>query len=154
MEAGLFSIHTGGVYLQYKGNICNRAFKCGSELPEYVALILRNGGSQSPDRWLREPRNNQQDFDHRSTYALIQDYIEKTEEDSRPLLLFLFGFAPSVEIEGHLYSVNEKPHPIGPLRKACFKLFPELVQYLYDNDCIPDTEIKSLFQFLCSFSKN
>ena len=53
-------IHTNGVYQQYKGNICNRAFKCGSELPEYVALILRNGGSQSPDRWLRELRNNQQ----------------------------------------------------------------------------------------------
>ena len=51
-------IHTNGVYQQYKGNICNRAFKCGSELPEYVALILRNGGSQSPDRWLRELRNN------------------------------------------------------------------------------------------------
>jgi 8-oxo-dGTP diphosphatase len=47
------------VYQQYKENICNRAFKCGSELPEYVALILRNGGSQSPDRWLRELRNNQ-----------------------------------------------------------------------------------------------
>ena len=26
-----------------------------------VALILRNGGSQSPDRWLRELRNNQID---------------------------------------------------------------------------------------------
>ena len=47
------------MYLQYKGNICNRAQYCGSELPEYMALILRNGGSQSPDRWLREPRNNQ-----------------------------------------------------------------------------------------------
>lgn len=47
------------MYQQYKENICNRAFKCGSELPEYVALILRNGGSQSPDRWLRELRNNQ-----------------------------------------------------------------------------------------------
>ena len=46
------------MYLQYKGNICNRAQYCGSELPEYMALILRNGGSQSPDRWLREPRNN------------------------------------------------------------------------------------------------
>ena len=22
-------------------------------------LILRNGGSQNPDRWLKEPRNNQ-----------------------------------------------------------------------------------------------
>ena len=27
-----------------------------------MALILRNGGSQSPDRWLKEPRNN-----HRGT---------------------------------------------------------------------------------------
>ena len=24
-----------------------------------MALILWNGGSQSPDRWLKEPRNNQ-----------------------------------------------------------------------------------------------
>lgn len=94
------------------------------------------------------------DFDVRSTYAIVQDYItEKAEDDSRPLLLFLFGFAPSVEIEGHLYSVNEKPHPIGSLRKASFKLFPELIKYLYDNDCIPDTDIKSLFHFLCCFSK-
>ena len=31
----------------------------GSELPEYVAPLLRNGGSQSPDRWLKEHRNNQ-----------------------------------------------------------------------------------------------
>ena len=28
-----------------------------------MALILRNGGSQSPDRWLRDPRNNQQGID-------------------------------------------------------------------------------------------
>ena len=27
-----------------------------------MALILRNGGSQSPDRWLKEPRNNQTGF--------------------------------------------------------------------------------------------
>ncbi len=33
----------------------------GSETPESVALILRNGGSQSPDRWLWEGRNNQSD---------------------------------------------------------------------------------------------
>ena len=90
------------------------------------------------------------DFDVHSMYVLIRDYIEqKAEEDSRPLLLFLFGFVPSVEIEGHLYSVNEKPHPIGPLRKASFKLFPELIKYLYDNDCIPDADTKSLFHFLC-----
>ena len=54
-----YCIHTNDVYQQYKGNICNRAFKCGSELPEYVALILRNGDSPSPDRWLRELQNNQ-----------------------------------------------------------------------------------------------
>ena len=28
-----------------------------------MALILRNGGSQSPDRWLKEPRNNQYHYD-------------------------------------------------------------------------------------------
>lgn len=40
-----------------KETICNRA-KSGSELPESVAPILQNGGSQSPDRRLNEPRNN------------------------------------------------------------------------------------------------
>ena len=70
-------IHTNGVYQQYKGNICNRAFKCGSELPEYVALILRNGGFQSPDRWLRELRNN-----HSKEYLLEQ--IKKT---TKPLCI-------------------------------------------------------------------
>ena len=30
-----------------------------------MALILRNGGSQSPDRWLKEPRNNH-------SYVLIE----------------------------------------------------------------------------------
>ena len=28
-----------------------------------MALILQNGGSQSPDRWLKEPRNNQEDLE-------------------------------------------------------------------------------------------
>ena len=45
-----------------------------SELPEYMALILRNGGSQSPDRWLRKPRNNQKNprllFSSRSTLTI------------------------------------------------------------------------------------
>ena len=30
-----------------------------------MALILRNGGSQNPDRWLKEPRNNQKSRKHR-----------------------------------------------------------------------------------------
>ena len=36
-----------------------------------MALILRNGGSQSPDRWLREPRNNHTEI------ASIQKAIEE-----------------------------------------------------------------------------
>ena len=63
------------MYLQYKGNICNRAQYCGSELPEYMALILRNGGSQSPDRWLREPRNNQ-----RNTWEVPGGHREDGED--------------------------------------------------------------------------
>ena len=41
-----------------------------------MALILRNGGSQSPDRWLREPRNNQ-------ALEQITDrmYMKELEED-------------------------------------------------------------------------
>lgn len=113
-------------------------------LDQFPMDILQPANAQSPDSvW--------QDIDQRTTYAIIQNYIEKAEEGSRPLLLFLFGFAPSVEIEGHLYSVNEKPHPIGPLRKACFKLFPELIKYLYDNDCIPETSMGALMHFLCWF---
>lgn len=74
-------IHTNGVYQQYKGNICNRAFKCGSELPEYVALILRNGGSQSPDRWLRELRNNHE------AYSLPKgEVVELTEKQIKDTL--------------------------------------------------------------------
>jgi hypothetical protein len=36
-----------------------------------MALILRNGGSQSPDRWLREPRNNQSISDSQSGHAIF-----------------------------------------------------------------------------------
>ena len=51
-------IHTKVCVYSIKETICNRA-KSGSELPESVAPIPRNGGSQSPDRRLNEPRNNQ-----------------------------------------------------------------------------------------------
>lgn len=36
-----------------------------------MALILRNGGSQSPDRWLREPRNNHFSFDYGKIYGFL-----------------------------------------------------------------------------------
>ena len=85
-------IHTNGVYQQYKGNICNRAFKCGSELPEYVALILRNGGSQSPDRWLRELRNNQNlDAMLNKAYNQIKIAEEMVEENKTFILEEYFG---------------------------------------------------------------
>ena len=36
-----------------------------------MALILRNGGSQSPDRWLKEPRNNHSLFMWSATAGFI-----------------------------------------------------------------------------------
>ena len=51
-------IHTKVCVYSIKETICNRA-QSGSELPQSVAPILRNGGSQNPDRRLNEPRNNQ-----------------------------------------------------------------------------------------------
>ena len=39
-----------------------------------MALILRNGGSQSPDRWLREPRNNQAVSEDQKYYMLSVSY--------------------------------------------------------------------------------
>lgn len=57
MVTSFICIHTKVCVYSIKETICNRA-KSGSELPESVAPILRNGGSQSPDRRLNEPRNN------------------------------------------------------------------------------------------------
>lgn len=38
-----------------------------------MALILRNGGSQSPDRWLKEPRNNHYDYAKRRNDLFLED---------------------------------------------------------------------------------
>ena len=45
-----------------------------------MALILRNGGSQSPDRWLREPRNNQfkDDYDDKESMKTVQCIMRQT----------------------------------------------------------------------------
>ena len=44
-----------------------------------MALILRNGGSQSPDRWLKEPRNNHAkmeiDYDYMKSYIKVIEKI-------------------------------------------------------------------------------
>ena len=46
-----------------------------------MALILRNGGSQSPDRWLRDPRNNHEVMDH---IDLSRYFVEKGYKTGRP----------------------------------------------------------------------
>ena len=47
-----------------------------------MALILRNGGSQNPDRWLKEPRNNQYyDYHRRDIAANEVDYLNVEDPD-------------------------------------------------------------------------
>lgn len=45
-----------------------------------MALILRNGGSQSPDRWLRELRNNQKG-EIRQNYYFFAILNEEVSDD-------------------------------------------------------------------------
>ena len=56
-----------------------------------MALILRNGGSQSPDRWLRDPRNNQltlYNLNYGTNYAtqVNENVIEISEEKIKKLM--------------------------------------------------------------------
>ena len=48
-----------------------------------MALILRNGGSQSPDRWLKEPRNNQFEIEPKVPYTKLDlDWMNKKSRSS------------------------------------------------------------------------
>ena len=67
------------------------------------------------DRLLSEPI--WQDIEYRATYAIVQNYIEKVEETSRLLLLFLFGFISSIEIDGHTYSLEKSRIPSSLFEK-------------------------------------
>lgn len=87
-----------------------------------------------------------------AAYNLICDYIKKTEGNDHNLLLFLFGFTKSVEINGFIYSIDKKPHPIGPLRQAYAKIFPALTQYLYDNSYIDHNKTNDLKNFIANFT--
>ena len=51
-----------------------------------MALILRNGGSQSPDRWLKEPRNNQIEY-IASLYNCEIEIIDNTEKSEQQELI-------------------------------------------------------------------
>ena len=61
-----------------------------------MALMLRNGGSQSPDRWLKEPRNNQQEYEEQAIaaeqdvgrVAQIDYFISTLEELNAPVAEF------------------------------------------------------------------
>ena len=53
-----------------------------------MALILRNGGSQSPDRWLREPRNNH-------TFFIVSNspcFLIVVAKIGKPFVNCAFGF--------------------------------------------------------------
>ena len=54
-----------------------------------MALILRNGGSQSPGRWLRDPRNNHKE-EIESEYELLVPQ-EKLSEYSNWNEIFEFA---------------------------------------------------------------
>ena len=74
------------------------------------------------DRLLSEPI--WQDIEYRATYAIVQNYIEKAEEASRLLPLFLFGFISSLEIDGHIYSLEKKAASHQASSKSLFQVFP------------------------------
>ncbi len=59
-----------------------------------MALILRNGGSQSPDRWLKEPRNNQSGM---SEIYLHQIFAGRRNPSRNRLLCLCYGLGASIE---------------------------------------------------------
>lgn len=61
-----------------------------------MALILRNGGSQSPDRWLKEPRNN-----HVSTYG-YEITNSKGEKSTYADALWIDTVLPIFQIERYI----------------------------------------------------
>lgn len=60
-----------------------------------MALILRNGGSQSPDRWLKEPRNNQ--VEH---YRKFEAGTTGLSVDKILILYQTYGIDPTYLITG------------------------------------------------------
>lgn len=78
-------------------------------------------------------------------------YCQKAEGDDRLLLLFLFGFLYSVTIDDITYVLGQDFSFSSPLCKVYKKLFPDLALFLYNNGFIPDTNMKSLKNFLYDY---
>ncbi|WP_368209355.1 TnpV protein [Blautia wexlerae] len=62
-----------------------------------MALILRNGGSQSPDRWLKEPRNNH------GKYGMLRKQFLKEHRSAKYQYLLLTG-----KLTEHLNQIDQE----------------------------------------------
>lgn len=94
-----------------------------------------------------------QDIDTMNSYTIVRDYIKTTEGNDRLLLLFLFGFTHSVDIAGKHYTMEKFFLPLAKdFRKPYQKLFPPLIEYLYDNAVIADKSQASLINFIRAFT--
>ena len=54
-----------------------------------MALILRNGGSQNPDMWLKEPRNNHFETTFsplKNHFAGFEIFLENTQDNRSGIL--------------------------------------------------------------------
>ncbi len=114
-----------------KENICNKALPSGSELPEYVAPILRNGGSKSPDRWLKEPRNN-----HEEIQQLIADkkaaYTVHIECPSTSYRTVLSSNEPEIEFKLNSTMISKV------IEIRTFIVLTEAVESFYSEKFHPD----------------
>ena len=94
-----------------------------------MALILRNGGSQSPDRWLKEPLNNHFYYHFKDIYDLVEWSCEEDSkraadgnttydtweqgflnifyaiEENKPFILNVYHYVSQEQITQYLYRV-------------------------------------------------
>ena len=104
-----------------------------------MALILRNGGSQSPDRWLRDPRNNQVHVEtDRDLTAVLWVLLGMLAIN----VAFHFGdqyfknvYTPvfQTKLEQYLYEMISDRAADVPYDQYCQPEFLNLYQRLLDN---------------------
>ena len=103
-----------------------------------MALILRNGGSQSPDRWLKEPRNNQIDEGIVQTDIYSENEVQKYKKEKFKNMIY--------EVVGGQFKDEIKSIADGYLDVMDVKHYV-IVTMNYNIDIIsegePEIEIKS-----------